>query len=58
MEHVMSCLRALFTLLEAPSAKIHIAEDQVKTHVFSEKKYRKRVIGVRLFSELHIQFDI
>uniref|UniRef100_G3NKB2 HEAT repeat-containing protein 5B n=1 Tax=Gasterosteus aculeatus aculeatus TaxID=481459 RepID=G3NKB2_GASAC len=29
MEHVMSCLRALFTLLEAPSAKIHIAEDQL-----------------------------
>uniref|UniRef100_A0A8C3GB47 HEAT repeat-containing protein 5B n=1 Tax=Cyclopterus lumpus TaxID=8103 RepID=A0A8C3GB47_CYCLU len=29
MEHVMSCLHALFTLLESPSAKIHIAEDQL-----------------------------
>ncbi|XP_031729737.1 HEAT repeat-containing protein 5B isoform X1 [Anarrhichthys ocellatus] len=29
MEHVMSCLQALFTLLESPSAKIHIAEDQL-----------------------------
>ncbi|KAM8859425.1 HEAT repeat-containing protein 5B isoform 1-T2 [Spinachia spinachia] len=29
MEHVMSCLQALFTLLQSPSAKIHIAEDQL-----------------------------
>ncbi|XP_054455861.1 HEAT repeat-containing protein 5B isoform X1 [Anoplopoma fimbria] len=29
IEHVMSCLQALFTLLESPSAKIHIAEDQL-----------------------------
>uniref|UniRef100_A0A8C9XP86 HEAT repeat-containing protein 5B n=1 Tax=Sander lucioperca TaxID=283035 RepID=A0A8C9XP86_SANLU len=31
IEHVMSCLLALFTLLESPCFKIHIAEDQVKT---------------------------
>ncbi|KAM9804332.1 HEAT repeat-containing protein 5B [Neosynchiropus ocellatus] len=29
MEHVMSCLQALCTLLETPSAKSHIAEDQL-----------------------------
>ncbi|XP_059215200.1 HEAT repeat-containing protein 5B isoform X1 [Centropristis striata] len=29
IEHVMSCLHALFTLLESPCAKIHIAEDQL-----------------------------
>uniref|UniRef100_A0A672YQY3 HEAT repeat-containing protein 5B n=1 Tax=Sphaeramia orbicularis TaxID=375764 RepID=A0A672YQY3_9TELE len=29
IEHVMSCLQALCTLLEAPSAKTHIAEDQL-----------------------------
>lgn len=33
IEHVMSCLQALFTLLESPRAKTHIAEDQVKTQV-------------------------
>lgn len=30
IEHVMSCLQALCTLLESPYAKSHIAEDQVK----------------------------
>lgn len=30
IEHVMSCLQALFTLLESPCAKAHIAQDQVK----------------------------
>uniref|UniRef100_A0A3Q1EX44 HEAT repeat-containing protein 5B n=1 Tax=Acanthochromis polyacanthus TaxID=80966 RepID=A0A3Q1EX44_9TELE len=29
IEHVMSCLQALCTLLESPSAKTHIAEDQL-----------------------------
>ncbi|KAM4599654.1 HEAT repeat-containing protein 5B isoform 1-T1 [Fundulus diaphanus] len=29
IEHVMSCLRALFTLLETPCAKTHMAEDQL-----------------------------
>lgn len=29
IEHVMSCLQALCTLLEAPSAKTHIADDQL-----------------------------
>ncbi|XP_070771751.1 HEAT repeat-containing protein 5B isoform X2 [Enoplosus armatus] len=29
IEHVMSCLQALFTLLESPCAKTHIAEDQL-----------------------------
>uniref|UniRef100_A0A8C9XNX1 HEAT repeat-containing protein 5B n=1 Tax=Sander lucioperca TaxID=283035 RepID=A0A8C9XNX1_SANLU len=29
IEHVMSCLLALFTLLESPCFKIHIAEDQL-----------------------------
>ncbi|XP_010728169.2 HEAT repeat-containing protein 5B isoform X1 [Larimichthys crocea] len=29
IEHVMSCLQALFTLLESPWAKTHIAEDQL-----------------------------
>uniref|UniRef100_A0A665WIW0 HEAT repeat-containing protein 5B n=1 Tax=Echeneis naucrates TaxID=173247 RepID=A0A665WIW0_ECHNA len=29
IEHVMSCLRALCTLLECPCAKTHIAEDQL-----------------------------
>ncbi|XP_074531838.1 HEAT repeat-containing protein 5B [Halichoeres trimaculatus] len=29
IEHVMSCLQALFTLLESPCAKSHIAEDQL-----------------------------
>uniref|UniRef100_A0A668UXA0 HEAT repeat-containing protein 5B n=1 Tax=Oreochromis aureus TaxID=47969 RepID=A0A668UXA0_OREAU len=29
IEHVMSCLRALCTLLEAPCAKTHIADDQL-----------------------------
>uniref|UniRef100_A0A8C5ETH7 HEAT repeat-containing protein 5B n=1 Tax=Gouania willdenowi TaxID=441366 RepID=A0A8C5ETH7_GOUWI len=29
IEHVMSCLQALCTLLESPSAKCHIAEDQL-----------------------------
>ncbi|XP_034537512.1 HEAT repeat-containing protein 5B isoform X2 [Notolabrus celidotus] len=29
IEHVMSCLQALFTLLECPSAKSHIADDQL-----------------------------
>ncbi|XP_047459328.1 HEAT repeat-containing protein 5B isoform X2 [Mugil cephalus] len=29
IEHVMSCLRALCTLLESPCAKTHIAEDQL-----------------------------
>ncbi|XP_076018409.1 HEAT repeat-containing protein 5B isoform X2 [Genypterus blacodes] len=29
IEHVMSCLHALWTLLESPCAKIHIAEDQL-----------------------------
>lgn len=29
IEHVMSCLQALCTLLESPCAKTHIAEDQV-----------------------------
>ncbi|XP_035519371.1 HEAT repeat-containing protein 5B [Morone saxatilis] len=29
IEHVMSCLQALFTLLASPCAKIHIAEDQL-----------------------------
>lgn len=29
IEHVMSCLHALFTLLETPCAKMHIAEDQL-----------------------------
>ncbi|TKS85362.1 HEAT repeat-containing protein 5B [Collichthys lucidus] len=29
IEHVMSCLQALFTLLESPWAKSHIAEDQL-----------------------------
>lgn len=31
IEHVMSCLHALFTLLESPCAKAHIAQDQVKS---------------------------
>lgn len=31
IEHVMSCLQALFTLLESPCAKAHIAQDQVKS---------------------------
>lgn len=30
IEHVMSCLQALCTLLDSPCAKMHIAEDQVK----------------------------
>ncbi|KAM3606450.1 uncharacterized protein V6R79_016443 [Siganus canaliculatus] len=29
IEHVMSCLQALFTLLESPCAKSHIAKDQL-----------------------------
>ncbi|XP_023183293.1 HEAT repeat-containing protein 5B isoform X1 [Xiphophorus maculatus] len=29
IEHVMSCLQALFTLLETPCAKTHMAEDQL-----------------------------
>uniref|UniRef100_A0A671VJK2 HEAT repeat-containing protein 5B n=1 Tax=Sparus aurata TaxID=8175 RepID=A0A671VJK2_SPAAU len=29
IEHVMSCLQALFTLLASPCAKIHIAQDQL-----------------------------
>ncbi|XP_071390774.1 HEAT repeat-containing protein 5B [Centroberyx affinis] len=29
IEHVMSCLQALCTLLDSPCAKIHIAEDQL-----------------------------
>ncbi|XP_068183360.1 HEAT repeat-containing protein 5B isoform X1 [Antennarius striatus] len=29
LEHVMSCLQALFTLLESPCAKTHIAHDQL-----------------------------
>ncbi|XP_041645495.1 HEAT repeat-containing protein 5B isoform X2 [Cheilinus undulatus] len=29
IEHVMSCLQALFTLLESPCAKSHIAKDQM-----------------------------
>lgn len=29
IEHVMSCLQALFTLLESPCAKAHIAQDQL-----------------------------
>ncbi|XP_015248713.1 PREDICTED: HEAT repeat-containing protein 5B isoform X1 [Cyprinodon variegatus] len=29
IEHVMSCLQALSTLLETPSAKMHMAEDQL-----------------------------
>lgn len=37
IEHVMSCLQALFTLLESPCAKAHIAQDQVKPQ--NEKLY-------------------
>lgn len=33
IEHVISCLQALFTLLESPCAKTHIAQDQVKIQV-------------------------
>ncbi|KAM4591121.1 HEAT repeat-containing protein 5B isoform 2-T2 [Odontesthes bonariensis] len=29
IEHVLSCLQALYTLLESPCAKTHIAEDQL-----------------------------
>ncbi|XP_061083736.1 HEAT repeat-containing protein 5B isoform X2 [Conger conger] len=39
IEHVMSCLHALCTLLEAPCARTHIAEDQL--------------LGVELLNVLH-----
>lgn len=39
IEHVTSCLQALLTLLESPSARCHIAEDQI--------------LGVELLNVLH-----
>ncbi|KAJ8248012.1 hypothetical protein GJAV_G00237160 [Gymnothorax javanicus] len=39
IEHVMSCLQALCTLMEAPCARMHIAEDQL--------------LGVELLNVLH-----
>lgn len=36
IEHVMSCLQALATLLESPCAKIHLAKDQVKIQTWEE----------------------
>ena len=38
MEHVTSCLLALYTLLESPFAKEHIAEDQVNTECTNIRK--------------------
>lgn len=36
IEHVMSCLQALYTLLDSPCAKTNIAEDQVKAEMTDE----------------------
>lgn len=36
IEHVMSCLQALATLLESPCARIHLANDQVKIQTWEE----------------------
>ncbi len=74
LEHVMSCLRALFTLLDSPCAKIHIAEDQVKTqsesecrnYTCKEKKLWWKICTaipefefcLKCYAELHIQCDI
>lgn len=44
IEDVMSCLHALCTLLDSPSARTHIAEDQVRAvhlqHAFNFRQQR------------------
>lgn len=42
IEHVISCLQALFTLLESPCAKAHIAQDQVKSKHGETTREEKR----------------
>lgn len=42
IEHVMSCLRALCTLLETPCAKTHIADDQVNTQGLNYRVKKER----------------
>lgn len=38
----MSCLQALFTLLESPCAKAHIAQDQVKSQHGETAREKKK----------------
>lgn len=53
IEHVMSCLQALFTLLESPWAKTHIAEDQV-----NQCRIDRKICMMILESEYHIQYNV
>lgn len=49
IEHVMSCLQALFTLLESPCAKAHIAQDQVKSEYGETTREKEENCAVSCF---------
>lgn len=56
IEHVMSCLLALSTLLESPCAKTHIAEDQVRASLFLIEKLWDVHTASCFWIFLHCQF--